>query len=567
MPSTLSTAERGHEGDGDAQSVGPASAATGIGRITLLLYLLLFPAIGVLVACIGFCDPDTCWHLALGKWMFVHHCLPYVDPFSANVHDFVFVNPRLPLMQHEWMSDLMLYGIFALAGARGLLAVTAVLSSLSLAIIPAILMRRNQVPHTVALALILSTVWASAFRLWVRPEAISFLCMSALILINDICLQTRSKRVAAWSTVATGLLMALWTNCHALFVTGIAYLGGYLLLSLFDLLPLKLNGAEVAVQKDGEEAAAPIRVKRSSVLLGTAVVATLCTPWSFALWNYIARVVASPISHANKENGPLTDLASPTSFPLFALLIFFLVIELWPTFKGRLGRVIAGVRDQEVQAGTAGPQIQVGTADPPIHVTSLVLGLAAFVIAVLFRRLTPLALLVVMAAASIMHRKRFGAVLFVNQSNSKLALAEIVGCILSCAGACVIASHSLAAPVIPSPSRLFSPPYTAMQILQDHRPSGRLLNDSKFGSMIAWDWKNPPDIFVDGRFDSFDRNLVRDYNRMRLCQGNWQQLLDRYRISWVFFPPRTPLVIELAKEPGWSVFYSDASAVVLQRAP
>ncbi len=92
-----------------------------------------------------------------------------------------------------------------------------------------------------------------------------------------------------------------------------------------------------------------------------------------------------------------------------------------------------------------------------------------------------------------------------------------------------------------------------------------MLNDSKFGSMITWTWSNPPDIFVDGRFDSFDRNLVYDYNRMRLCNDNWHELLDRYQIKWVFFPPQTPIVKQLMETPGWAVEYSDKSSVVLQR--
>jgi hypothetical protein len=535
-----------------------------------ILFALLFPALGVLVACIGFCDPDTCWHLALGKWMFAHHSLPYSDPFSSNVHDFVYVRSGLPLMQHEWLSDSLFYGVFTVGGARALLAATSLLSCLSLAILPWFLMRRNRVPTSVAMAFVILTCCASAFRLWVRPEAISFLCMSALISVNDICLQAKSKKAVGLCVAAVGALMLFWTNCHALFLTGVAYLCGFLVLSL--------------VSRSRE------RLGRSLGLLTTAMLATLCTPWGIALWQYIVRLVQSPISHANKENGPmrLAELANPTSWPLIGMIGLFLILELAPLFTRRLEldegqagslRSTAGPLSQAASAGF-GAEAEKGWSGAGISRAtllgldwaSLAVGMAGACAAVMFRRLTPLALLVVMAAVAMHYYKRSGA----GASSSRETCEWSAGCqpasvakILAGAVvsmiACVVASYTLAAPVIPSPSHLFSPPYAAIEYLQQHPPSGRMLNDSKFGSMVTWYWSDPPDIFIDGRFDSFDRSLVYDYNSMRTCHGNWRALLDRYQIGWVFFPPQAPIVKELMETPGWTVKYTDASAVVLQR--
>jgi hypothetical protein len=446
------------------------------------------------------------------------------------VHDFVFVRPGLPLMQHEWLSDWLLYGIFTVGGARGLLIATSLLSCLSLAILPWFLMRRNRVPNTVAMAFVILACCASAFRLWVRPEAISFLCLSALILVNDICLQTKSKKTAALCVVAVGALMMFWTNCHALFVTGIAYLGGFLLLSLF----------------------CRERLLRSLSLLTTAALATLCTPWGIALWQYIVRLLQSPISHANKENGPmkLADLANPTSWPLIGMIGFFLILAAAPLFTRREVEVPSSLK---------------------LDWISLALGIAGSCAAVIFHRLTPLALLVVMAAVAMHYYKRSGADQSVLPQTSEVsvscqpAIAKLFAGAVVAMVACMFASYCLAAPAIPSPSHLFTPPYAAVEFLQQHPPSGRMLNDSKFGSMMTWAWNDPPDIFIDGRFDSFGRDLVYDYNSMRTCHGDWRALLERYHIGWVFFPPQAPIVKELMVTPGWTVKYNDASAVVLQR--
>src|SRR5271170_8054735 len=125
-----------------------------LARVLFVGFLLLFPAIGLLVANIGFCDPDTCWHFAIGKWIWLHHQLPSLDPFSSNVGQFVFVKENLPLMQQEWLSDVAFYCMFAALGYSGLLLVTGLICVVSFVVIPAALMSRNQVLRTIEIAFI-----------------------------------------------------------------------------------------------------------------------------------------------------------------------------------------------------------------------------------------------------------------------------------------------------------------------------------------------------------------------------------------------------------------------------
>ncbi len=110
------------------------------GQVIAALYLCLFPLVGLIVAHIGFCDPDTCWHLAMGKWMCVHNQLPLSDPFSTNINDFVLTAKGQPIMQHEWLSDCIFYRIYGWGGAKLLLAFVAALSALALIIAPSLLM-------------------------------------------------------------------------------------------------------------------------------------------------------------------------------------------------------------------------------------------------------------------------------------------------------------------------------------------------------------------------------------------------------------------------------------------
>jgi hypothetical protein len=511
-----------------------------LNRLALFAYLLVFPAVGLLVACIGFCDPDTCWHLALGKWIFEHRALPNVDPFSSNISHFVFVSKNAPLIEHEWLSDVFSYCIYLVTGNVGLLVSTGLLSVLSLVVIPAGLMVRNRVPRVVALAFVILITCASAFRLWVRPEEISFLLMAALILVNDL-LEHASKRRALIFLTAIFSIMVIWSNCHGLFVIGITYLSTYYVLTLLQSLAMGKQKYDVA---------------RAGLAIGVAFLGTLINPWGVNLWVYMYRLLISSDPYSNKENGPITllDLHNPTFVPLVAALVLY-----WGILLLRL---------RKNQASLSGQFLSLALA------TGATLGIT------LYRRLTPLALLVVASALS----KAFQNDHPLEASNRASSTwpemepylkeygvpggwnSTLIGLILCGLSAFVAASY-LVQPRLPSASRLFHPPYNAVLYLKAHRPEGRMLNDSKFGSMMTWDMKNPPDIFIDGRFDSYDRNLIEDYNKMRLCKNGWQTLIDKYKIHCVFFAPETPIVIQLSKTPGWTSCYGDSDAVVLARTP
>ena len=508
--------------------------------VVSIAFLFVFPLVGLLVAYIGFCDPDTCWHLALGKWIFTNHGLPHIDPFSSNIFHYVFVADNLPLMQHEWLSDLAFYCIFAAFGSIGLLVFTALASICSFVIIPSLLMLRRYVPRIIVLVLITLAIFASSFRLWVRPEVFSFLLMSALIIVNDICQTTKNwKRAAVCSTIVFAI-MSLWVNFHGLFIVGLAYLTGYCLIIILESLWLKNTTTPVA---------------RAITTLVVAFLGTLNTPWHFEFWKYIFKIGGSSITYSNRGNGPMTinDLTHPTFIPLCLLLILVWSLLLWCAFKKK-----ELLKTQLLPLGLS------------LCATAVIIG---------YHRMTPLAILVLFAAVS----KAFQIMTVDNKqivdSNGLLKTSEnyfadrhmpdgwqnmLIG-ITTCGLTCFLVVNYLVPPHIPSASQLFHPPYAAIQYLEQHPQKGRLFNDSKLGSMMTWNMINPPDIFIDGQFCNFDPQLVYDYNKMRLCKNNWQQLLDQYKIAWLFFPPQTPIVEQLSKIANWNIEYADKEAVVLHR--
>src|SRR5215217_6298811 len=56
---------------------------------------------------------DLWWHIATGRWIIEHRCLPLTDPWS-------FTRAGLPWLQHEWLSDVIYQAWITLFGLRSL---------------------------------------------------------------------------------------------------------------------------------------------------------------------------------------------------------------------------------------------------------------------------------------------------------------------------------------------------------------------------------------------------------------------------------------------------------------
>src|ERR1700730_6726347 len=65
-------------------------------------------------------DPDIWWHLKTGEWIAQHRAVPHVDPFS-------YTRAGERWIAHEWLSELVIYWLYRIAGAGGLIVVFGVI--------------------------------------------------------------------------------------------------------------------------------------------------------------------------------------------------------------------------------------------------------------------------------------------------------------------------------------------------------------------------------------------------------------------------------------------------------
>ena len=92
-----------------------------------------------------------------------------------------------------------------------------------------------------------------------------------------------------------------------------------------------------------------------------------------------------------------------------------------------------------------------------------------------------------------------------------------------------------------------------------------MLNDPHFGATMIYKMKENPRVFVDPRYNLYGKDLIQDYWHIVNSDPNCDELLNRYKIDWVFISPKTKLPGKLAKDPSWRLLYEDKAAVIYAR--
>ena len=179
------------------------------GRSALVLASLL---IGMVVAGASLLnDPDTQWHIAVGRQIWAARAVPTTDLYS---HSFA----GAPWIAKEWLSQLVLFGAAAAGAWRGVVLVTALSIGLAFAMLHEWLRRRLN--PTLALALTLAALPLAMPHFLARPHILVLPVVVAwMIGITSAVERDRAP------PLAFALVMALWANLHGSFPLGLVMAG------------------------------------------------------------------------------------------------------------------------------------------------------------------------------------------------------------------------------------------------------------------------------------------------------------------------------------------------------
>jgi hypothetical protein len=155
-------------------------------------------------------DPDTHWHIAVGRWIWRSGGVPWADPFS---HTFA----GAPWIAKEWLSQLIFAGAFAVGGWTAIVALASLAIAGSFALLYWWL--RQKVHATAALAMTVVAIPLSSGQFTARPHVLIF---PILVVWSIALVEAAERRSPPWLLVP---VMIVWANLHGSFPIGFVLAG------------------------------------------------------------------------------------------------------------------------------------------------------------------------------------------------------------------------------------------------------------------------------------------------------------------------------------------------------
>jgi hypothetical protein len=96
-------------------------------------------------------------------------------------------------------------------------------------------------------------------------------------------------------------------------------------------------------------------------------------------------------------------------------------------------------------------------------------------------------------------------------------------------------------------------------------PQGNVFNEFGWGGYLLYRLWPDKKVFIDGQTDFYGEDLTYTYKQTADAEGEWEAILDEYRVTWVILPPERALGKLLNLSPDWERIYSDDTASVWVR--
>jgi hypothetical protein len=521
--------------------------------VTLALIVVSF-LFGALIAGTGLHDPDSCWLIALGRYIFEHTSLPQSDPFS-----YTFASLHRPFIMYQWGTELIYYTLVKYMGLSGLLMVCAVLATITFIGLPLIFSRQLSNVRFATSIIAVLLVLSVCFHVLVRPELFSYVLLSLFMYwllewrrkIFEITASPEKSASTSNLAVRRPLFflqpaMLAWVNLHSGFTLGIMAATATGISYLF--YRRKQIGTMLLI-------AGPIVL--------TAF--TLLNPFGYQLWKYLPSLYFSPINAYISELKPvgLRELQEPTYYP-FLILSIYAVTLLVRNWRRHL---------RLSQQSTTPPVDGIWLSTVNI-LFSIYAGLSA-------RRMIAFTA-IVLAFESIFMLHVFHAALrphmeeneegsFVSGLNKKLEALFVPGVVstfvwfgLAALFGAYIVTSRIAPPSLPQASSVLQVPTAAIQYLKEHNPT-RLFNDAQYGDIIIWQTGGTLPVFIDTRYDMYGNTFVRQYQIMRFCEFGYEKLLNSYGITDILVPAKSNLAKNLHAKAEWKNVFADETAAIFHR--
>lgn len=206
-------------------------------------------------------DPDSYWHLAVGRWIIEHRTVPTTDPLSHTMQGAHWI-------AFEWLSQLLYTWVHTLGGWWGVAILAAAAIATAFGLLTFFLLR--SLPVLPTLVLVAAAFVLASPHMLARPHV---LALPLLVLwVGTLVSAVDRNRPPPFMLLP---LMVLWANLHASFVLGLLLIG-----------PLALEATINSTK------AARNKVAQQWITFGIFALAAACiTPYGPAMFLAIYRTI------------------------------------------------------------------------------------------------------------------------------------------------------------------------------------------------------------------------------------------------------------------------------------
>lgn len=151
-------------------------------------------------------DHDLGFHLKGGQWIWEHKAVPDKDTYTYTVNQNDYIDSH-------WLFQLVVWCFYTFAGYSGVSLLVAVLITAIFYIQWKLL--RPYISSTEGIVLLMLVALIIQFRFHLRPELMTWMCISLYLLLHQIYLKKKSNAIY-WLL----FVQLIWANCHGLFILG-----------------------------------------------------------------------------------------------------------------------------------------------------------------------------------------------------------------------------------------------------------------------------------------------------------------------------------------------------------
>jgi hypothetical protein len=449
-------------------------------------------------------DTDLWGHIIFGKDLWATKVFQRFDLYSFTALGSEWVN-------HEWLSELMMYLAYRTFGSPGLLIGKLFIGLSIVYLISKICFHRANSPLVYGIIMVLS-VFVMSPGFMIRPQLFTFLFVSYFLYAFHIYLE-RGKNLL-WTLP---VIMVVWVNCHGGFLVG---LGMFPVVVACEFISCRLRKRNT-------------RHLRSMVLWFIITeLSVLVNPYGYRLLGFLYETLSVPRDVSEWDPVTIPDL----SYFRFKLLALLFIVSFF-------------IRNQERRYWEAGIII------------------LALIYAFMHQRHTPIFAIVaapyLTENISLMVRRT--GVLEKLRSFSSYAILNVFVCILVVYQLLFTGNKYIRAQgnVIVDPTEY---PVYAVHFLKENEIKGNILLPFEWGEYAIYKLYPGCKVSIDGRFRTvYPEEVLKDHFEAAGDESKLRDLLEKYPADIILGRQNSVYQRLITTQKRWVHIYSDRISIVFIR--